>query len=579
MSKRYFWLLSLLLIVVFSLVGCAGAQPAAPAPTKAPAAAPTEAPAPAPTEAPAAAPTEAPAPAPTEATAPQAMDCAYGGLLKSIDAVDDQTVKFTLCQPDVAFPSKAAFTAFNIYPSEYLEKTKGSGDILDKPIGTGPYKLDSWKKGDSVTLKAFDGYWGEKAKTKTLVFRWSPEAAQRLVELQNGAVDGIDNPSPDDFATIEGDSALKLYPREGLNIFYISFNNTAKPFDNEKVRQAIAIGIDRKRIVDNFYPAGSTVADYFTPCAIPGGCEGTKWPEFDVKKAKALLAEAGYPNGFDTEIAFRDVVRGYLPQPRVVAEDLQAQLKELGINAKITVMESTAFLDAAKLGELKGITMLGWGADYPDQTNFLDYHFGSGASKQFGDGFPDLQDILKQAAAQADPAERLKLYAKANDLLVQHAPMVPIAHGNSATVFKAGVKGAHAAPLTNEKFAVMELPGQDTLVWMQNGEPGSAFCADEEDGEAFRLCEQVQESLLAYEVGGTKVEPALAESYESNKDLTEWTFHLRKGVKFHDGSDLDAKDVLTSFEAQWDAKSPMHVGRMGTFTYFSALFGAFKNAK
>ena len=128
-------------------------------------------------------------------------------------------------------------------------------------------------------------------------------------------------------------------------------NNTVTPFDNEKVRQAIAMGVDRQRIVDNFYPKGSTVADFFTPCAIPGGCEGDPWYKFDPTAAKKLLAEAGFPNGFDTELSYRDVVRGYLPQPGLVAQDIQAQLKEnLGINVKINVMESGAFLDAAKTG-------------------------------------------------------------------------------------------------------------------------------------------------------------------------------------------------------------------------------------
>jgi ABC-type transport system substrate-binding protein len=149
----------------------------------------------------------------------------------------------------------------------------------------------------------------------------------------------------------------------------------------------------------------------------------------------------------------------------------------------------------------------------------------------------------------------------------------------SGTAFKATVEGAHASPLGNEYFGVMEIPGQDTLVWMQNAEPISAYCADETDGETFRLCEQVSESLLSYEVAGTEVEPALAESYEVSDDLTEWTFTLREGVKFHDGSDLDAQDVVTSFEAQWDATSPLHTGRDGNFTYFSAFFGGFKNAK
>jgi ABC-type transport system substrate-binding protein len=125
----------------------------------------------------------------------------------------------------------------------------------------------------------------------------------------------------------------------------------------------------------------------------------------------------------------------------------------------------------------------------------------------------------------------------------------------------------------------MEVPDQDTFVWMQNAEPIGLYCADETDGESLRACEQMHESLLAYEVGGTAVQPALAESYEPNDDLTEWTFHLREGVTFHDGSDFDAQDVVDSYTAQWDAASPLHTGRVGDFTYFSALFGGFKNAE
>jgi peptide/nickel transport system substrate-binding protein len=273
------------------------------------------------------------------------------------------------------------------------------------------------------------------------------------------------------------------------------------------------------------------------------------------------------------------VVRSYLPEPGVVAQDIQAQLKEIGINAEIVVMESGAFLDASDRGELTGFHMLGWNADYPDQTNFLDYHFGQGATEQFGEGFTDIHEVLRDAASLPDQTARNELYTQANELLIEHVPMVPIAHAGSGTVFKATAEGAHASPLGNEYFAVVEVPGQDTLVWMQNAEPISTYCADETDGETFRLCEQVMESLLAYEVAGTAVQPGLAESYEVNDELTEWTFKLRPGVKFHDGSELDAQDVIVSYEAQWDAASPLHTGRDGNFAYFPAFFFAFKNAE
>lgn len=507
-----------------------------------------------------------------------APNCDYGGLIKEIAAVDKMTVRFTMCSPDPAFRAKAAFSSFGIEAREWIEKTGGTGDLLSKPVGTGPYMLDTWTRGDNITFKRFDGYWGEKAKAATLIFRWSTEAAQRLLELQSGTVDGIDNPAPDDFEKIRADSSLQLLDRPALNVFYIGMNNTYKPFDDERVRQAIAMGIDRERIVKSFYPAGSEVADYFTPCAIVNGCVGDKWYTFDPAAAKKLLADAGYPDGFETELAYRDVVRGYLPEPGVVAQDIQSQLKEnLNITAKINVMESGAYTAAAKEGKLTGIHLFGWGADYPDMTNFLDFHFGAGSSLQFGDKFDDITTALQKGAALADPEARKPFYEAANNAIKQHVTMVPVAHGGSGTAYKADVKEAQASPLTNEIFGVMDPGGRDTFVWMQNAEPISLYCGDEEDGETLRACDQMTESLLSYKIGGTDVEPGLATSCDPNDDLTVWTCKLRENVKFHDGSDLDSNDVVMSWTMQWDAGNPYHKGNKGTFTYFSALWGNLLN--
>ncbi len=506
-----------------------------------------------------------------------APDCSYGGEIYKIEALDELTVKFTLCRPDPAFPSKVAFSAFSINSAEYLEATGGGGDLVDKPIGTGPYVLEEWKRGDSLVLKRYDNYWGEPAKTERIVFRWNSEGAARLTELQAGTVDGIDNPSPDDYEKIRNDPNLVLYDRPGTNIFYIGFNNRYPPLNDVRVRQALAMAIDRQRIVDNFYPAGTIVATQFMPPTIFGYTPEVTWYDFDPEAARALLAEAGYPDGFTIDLYYRDVFRSYLPEPGRVAEDIQAQLKEnLNVTVNITVMESGAFIDAADRGELP-VHLLGWNADYPDATNFLDYHFGVGASDQFGDKFPEITEPLQKAAAIADPAERLVYYRQANQAIKDLVPMIPVAHGASATAFKATVEGAHASPLGNEYFAVMQIPGQDTLVWMQNAEPVGLYLADETDGESLRAGEQIFESLLSFEIGGTNVEPGLAERYEVSDDLTEWTFYLRPGVTFHDGSSLDANDVVMSYVVQWDAAHPLHVGRDGSFTYFAALFDGFLN--
>jgi ABC-type transport system substrate-binding protein len=157
--------------------------------------------------------------------------------------------------------------------------------------------------------------------------------------------------------------------------------------------------------------------------------------------------------------------------------------------------------------------------------------------------------------------------------------MVPVAHGGSAVAYKADVKNAHTGPLANENFAVMDPGGRDTFVWMQGAEPNSLYCGDETDGEALHACQPITESLLGYKIGGTDVVPALATACDPNADLTVWTCKLRAGVKFHDGSDLDANDVVMSYYIQWDAVSPLHKGRTGEFTYFSSLWGGFMNAK
>ncbi|MCE1254890.1 MAG: ABC transporter substrate-binding protein, partial [Anaerolineae bacterium] len=252
------------------------------------------------------------------------------------------------------------------------------------------------------------------------------------------------------------------------------------------------------------------------------------------------------------------------------------QLAEIGVNVKLNQMESTTFLDATSAGE-EGFYMLGWGADYPDPSNFFDYHFAADSNQQFGTKFDDLVSEIRAGGQSADPAVRQTHYDKVNELLKEHIPMIPVAHGGSATAYKTSAEGAHSSPLTDEMFYVVN-NGTDSFVWMQNGEPGAMWCSDETDGESLRACGQIYESLLGFEIGKATVVPSLAKEYSSNDDLTEWTFVLRDGVKFHNGATLDANDVVATYVSQWDAASPNHKGRTGTFEYFTAYFGQFLNA-
>jgi ABC-type transport system substrate-binding protein len=515
----------------------------------------------------------------------QALDCknppaGYTGEFSQIKALDAQTVEFDLCFPDVAFLSKVAFSSNAISQKDYLTQHVADGTVLTQPNGTGPYTVKEWVKGDHITYVANPNYWGEQPAVPTAILRWGTEPTQRLTELQSGGVDGIDNPAPDDIQAIKSDPNLTLYPRQALNQLFVGMNNLYDPWGNEKVRQAIGLAIDRQRIVDNFYGTGSTVADYFNACAIQFACVGTKWPAFDPVKAKQLLADAGFPRGFKTTLSYRDVSRPYLPNPNQVAQDIQAQLKQnLNLDVTLDVQESATFSANVAAGTIKGLYLAGVIADYPDMVNLADFEFGGGASnKKFGKPYPDIQADLVKGGQIADPAAREAIYADFNDLLVQHVPMVPIVHAGSATVFKSDVQGAHSSPIVAEQLYVMKPANRDQVVFMQNAEPLSLFCADESDGESLRACEQVTQGLYGFKTAGTDPEPALATQCKPNAELTVWTCTLRENVKFDDGSILDANDVVVTFAAQWDAQNPLHKGHTSVFELWGTMFGGFLNA-
>ncbi len=524
-------------------------------------------------------------PEPFEPLSVNAPDC-LGGLIKTIEALDARTVRFVLCSPDSAFLTKIAFPTFGIQPREWLEQTGGGGAgslLLEKPVGTGPYAVQEWVKGEELIFRAFDGYWGDQpARAETLIFRWNSDPGQRLLELQANTVDGIDDVIPTDFATIQSSLTLALIPRPGLNTSYIGINNTYAPFDQEKVRQAVALAIDRQRLLERTFPQGYEIAQYFTPCSISYACVGDAWYEFDPQMARQLLDDAGLGQDFRVELTYRDEPRGYLPQPYQVAKEIQAQLIEnLNVQVKIVKADPVTYFDQVDAGLIPGLYLLGWGADFPDITNFLDTHFGVDATQQFGHKYSDLVDILSRAAQDVDSNSRQAAYQAANNAIRQHVPAIPLAHGgwasidSNAVAFQKEVEGAHASPLGLEVFSEMLYPGRSQLVWMQDAEPLSLYCADETDVESLRACSQVTESLYRYESGSAAVQPALAEICEPSPDKVTWICTLREGIKFHDGSSLDANDVVMSFWVQWDSAHILHKGRTGAFDYFKDFFKDF----
>ena len=209
-------------------------------------------------------------------------------------------------------------------------------------------------------LAANPDYWDGRTKIPKVQFHWNIDADERLGFLKAGDIDGMDNPAPQAYMDIESNADLTLYPRQGLNTGYLGISNFAKPFDDTRVRQAIALAIDRESLVSQYYPPGTSVASHFTPCAIPDGCAGEAWYPFDGNKARQLLAEAGYPEGFETELFYRNAGWDYLPDPAGTAQAIADMLaKFLNIRATPRAMESAEFVEAASAGKLP-LYLTGW---------------------------------------------------------------------------------------------------------------------------------------------------------------------------------------------------------------------------
>ncbi|HZG68117.1 MAG TPA: ABC transporter substrate-binding protein, partial [Herpetosiphonaceae bacterium] len=254
-------------------------------------------------------------------------------LWEGIEAVDENTVKINLTKPVPILPSLLAASYFGISSPEAVKKgglQYGSPEV--GVVGTGPFIFEEWRAGESVSAKRNEDYWGEKAKMPGVAFRFIADQAQRQAELENGSIDFTINLSADARETIEANQDLKVVSPEPFNVAYLSLDMTAKPLDDVRVRQAIAYALNKQEILDGLYGGVGEVADDFLPDALAWARPTTLEPyAYDPEKAKALLAEAGYPDGFSTvtladgseiplELWYMPVARPYNPVGQAMGE-------------------------------------------------------------------------------------------------------------------------------------------------------------------------------------------------------------------------------------------------------------------
>jgi peptide/nickel transport system substrate-binding protein len=409
------------------------------------------------------------------ATYDEASGAPEESLYKSCEATDESTAVLTLTKPSATFIPALSQQSFSIASPKALQEGNADEGSLDaegvftstgtfgteNPAGTGPFKFDSWVRNDRLTLTRYDDYWGEKAKIDTLIIRPIADNAARLQALQTGEIQGYDLVEPQDIATIEGDSNLQIVDRPAFNVAYVGFNIAKKPTDDIEVRKAIAYGLDRQAVVDNFYSGRGVVATQFMPPEVVGYADDVTTYEYDPEMAKKILTDAGYTLPVPLEFWYpTDVSRPYMPDPKRNFEAFAASLNNSGF--KVTPKSAPwnpDYLGRADAGNAGNARLLGWTGDYGDADNFIGTFFQS-PQKAWGTTttpLTEIQDLLNQGEIETDEAERESIYQEANRKIMEQLPGVPYAHSSPALAFSANVNGYVASPTTNESFATVTI--------------------------------------------------------------------------------------------------------------------------
>jgi peptide/nickel transport system substrate-binding protein len=374
---------------------------------------------------------------------------------------DGNQATVSLNQPFAGFVAAMSLPAFSMQSPTAIKKdgtVTGDADPLgtryatEAPVGTGPYQFESWNRGQEVRLSAFEDYWGEKAKTPSIVVRTISDLAARRDALLAGEIDGYDLVAPADISTLE-DQGARLVNRPPFNVLYLAINQSPKsgaPLDDLKVRQAIAHAIDKEAVVSQSLPPGSAVATQFVPQSVSGYNEDVPEYEYDPEKAKELLAEAGAE---DLELMFNypsDVSRPYMPAPVDTMQEIRAQLEAVGITVKPTPDKwDPDYLDRMQGTNDHDIHLLGWTGDYDDTDNFLGVFFGA-RTDEWGFDNPEIFDALTEARGLPTVEEQEPFYQEINKQVMEYLPGVPIASPVPTLAFGENVVGYIPSPVQDE---------------------------------------------------------------------------------------------------------------------------------
>ncbi|MDN7243130.1 ABC transporter substrate-binding protein [Planococcus sp. N028] len=394
----------------------------------------------------------------------------YGGfkgdenhLIEHVKATGEHELEIKLKRKTAPFLSYLAISMFGIASPAAIEQYEG--DVNEHPVGTGPFMFEEWNRNSTITLAKNPDYWiEERPYLDKVIFQVIPENAARLNALQTGEIDVLDGMNATDTNVVEETQGLELLKRPSFNIGYMAFNTEKKPFDDPKVRQAINMAINKEEIVNAFYNGLAETATSPLPPSLWGYDDTLDPYEYNVEEAKKLLAEAGYENGFETELYTMSNPRPYMPEPVKIAEAIQSDLAEVGITAEIISSEWATYLDDTKQGK-HSMAMYGWTGVMADPDNFLYPNLSKTNTEKPAQNIAfyksdEFTSLITEARETIDQDKRIELYKQAQQLFQKDAPWVMLAYTTPPLAQMDYVEGYEPHPMSNDLLTDVYLTNQ-----------------------------------------------------------------------------------------------------------------------
>ena len=394
---------------------------------------------------------------------PHAQSMQLPALIKSIEAVGTQQVRFTLNRPDATFLATLSMGFASIYPAEYAEQLLKAGtpeQLNSAPVGTGPFILKRFQKDAAIRYTANPDYFAGKPALDGLIFAITPDANVRLQKLRRGECQIALSPKPLDVQAARQAPTLRISETPAFMTAFVALNSQHPPLDKPQVRQAINLAFDKASYLQAVFEGSATAASGPYPPTTWSYAKDLPGYAHDPAKARALLAEAGLAEGFSTTIWTRPSGSLLNPNPSLGAQLLQADLAKVGIRAEIRVIEWGELIKRAKAGE-HDLLFMGWAGDNGDPDNFLTPQF-SCASLQSGLNFarfcdPQLDKLIADGKLSAEQSVRSDLYQQAQAIIQQQALWLPLAHPTAFALMRSTVQGYQVNPFGRQDFSKVQL--------------------------------------------------------------------------------------------------------------------------